>query len=278
MNDKKEVIHSKIWHEQAEPDNPFAAVRCFAGGYDVYGEVLQKASWIEYLWLLFHGERATKGQAIQLERLAIALANPGPRDHSVRAAMNGGVGGSTNAACLMAALGVGAGQFSGAHEVALAMFCWQQCGEELEKWSDCLKNPPNGAVGEFWPELKHAPGFDPYGQSCPTPIKQTLELLIMDEPSTRLRWLSINRTQLEEFAEGPLSMTGIAAASFMDLGFSIDQAEMLFLLLRLPGAAVHALEQREFGWRRYPFFTNALHLTNDPGAVEKTVTETEHEI
>ncbi|MFV2061674.1 MAG: citryl-CoA lyase [Gammaproteobacteria bacterium] len=278
MKPKKEVIYSAIWHEQAETDNPFAAARCYAGGYDVYGELLHKASWIEYLYLLFHGERPDKGQTIQLERLAIALANPGPRDHSVRAAMNGGVGGSTNAACLMAALGVGAGQFNGAHEVALAMHCWQHCDTNLEQWRDCLQNPPNGAVGEFWPDLKHAPGFDPYGESCPTPIKQTLELLIMDEPSSRLRWLSEHRNQLEEFANGPLAMTGIAAAVFMDLNFSIDQAEMLFLMLRLPGAAVHALEQRKFGWRRYPFFSNGLHLKNDPGAIMTTETETESEI
>ena len=112
MSREKDVIHSRIWYEEAEPDNPFAAARCFAAGYDVYGDVLHKAGWIEYLWLLFHGERADAGQARQLERLAIALANPGPRDHSVRAAMNGGVGGSTSAACLMAALGVGAGQWT----------------------------------------------------------------------------------------------------------------------------------------------------------------------
>ena len=193
MSKEKDVIHSRIWYEEAQPDNPFAAARCFAAGYDVYGDVLHKAGWIEYLWLLFHGERADTGQARQLERLAIALANPGPRDHSVRAAMNGGVGGSTSAACLMAALGVGAGQFGGAHEVALAMYCWEQCAQDLEQWRDCLQNPPSGALGEFWPDLDHAPGFDPYGQSCPTPVLQTLKLLAAGEPSTRLRWLSAHR-------------------------------------------------------------------------------------
>lgn len=268
---KKECIHSKIWREEAEPDNPFAAARCFAAGYDVYGEVIHKASWFEYLWLLFHGERCEPKQAKLLEQLAIALANPGPRDHSVRAAMNGGVGGSTSAACLMAALGIGAGQFGGAHEVALAMYCWEQCNQDLELWQDILKNPPSGALGKFWPELKHAPGFDPYGQSCPAPIKQTLELLIQTESSSRLKWLSKNREQLEIHASGTLSITGVAAACLLDLGFSIDQAEMLFLMLRLPGAAVHALEQRKNGWRRYPFFTNGLHLTNDPGPVKPII-------
>jgi len=42
---------------------------------------------------------------------------------------------------------------------------------------------------------------------------------------------------------------------------------MLFLLLRLPGAAAHALEQKEHGWRKYPFFGDGLTLTDDPGPV-----------
>ena len=49
--------------------------------------------------------------------LALALANPGPRDPMVHAAMCGGVGGSHAAASLIAALAVGAGQSGGAREV-----------------------------------------------------------------------------------------------------------------------------------------------------------------
>jgi citrate synthase len=61
-------------------------------------------------------------------------------------------------------------------------------------------------------------------------------------------------------------MTGVAAAVLIDLGFSPRQGEMLYLLLRLPGAAAHALEQMDQGWRRYPFFANGLVLVDDPGA------------
>jgi citrate synthase len=38
---------------------------------------------------------------------------------------------------------------------------------------------------------------------------------------------------------------------------------MLFLLLRLPGAAVHALEQKDYGHKKFPFFR--IELENDPG-------------
>jgi citrate synthase len=38
---------------------------------------------------------------------------------------------------------------------------------------------------------------------------------------------------------------------------------MLYLLLRLPGAAAHALEQHERGWRTLPFYNDGLILTKD---------------
>ncbi|HEY8887316.1 MAG TPA: hypothetical protein VIM35_02425 [Gallionella sp.] len=47
-----EVIHTRIWQEEAEPDNAFATLACHCHGCDVYGEMLKQASWIEYLFLL----------------------------------------------------------------------------------------------------------------------------------------------------------------------------------------------------------------------------------
>jgi citrate synthase len=267
MSTEPEVIHSKIWEEIAEPDNPFAAAQCFCAGYDVYGDLLGKATWIEYLYLLFAGERPTQAQARLLESLAVAIANPGPRDPSIHAAMCGGVGGSTHASCLMAALGVGAGQLGGAHEVAIAMDYWQACGTDLSAWIDRLKNPPQEERADVWTPIEHPPGFDPHGASCATPIRQTLDFLARISSGKALVWLRENREKLEQSTDCPLAITGVAAAALIDLGFSNDQGEMLFLLLRLPGAAVHALEQREYGWRRFPFFTNGLELTDDPGPV-----------
>lgn len=79
MSTEKELIHTRIWAEEPETDNPFSAAACYCRGYDVYGELLNKASFVEYLYLLFIGERPAPKQAQLLERLAIALANPGPR-------------------------------------------------------------------------------------------------------------------------------------------------------------------------------------------------------
>ncbi|MBK9130818.1 MAG: citryl-CoA lyase [Gammaproteobacteria bacterium] len=261
----KESIHSRIWREEPEADNPFAASACYCHGYDVFGDVLGKAGWIEYLYLLFMGERPSREHAKLLEDLAVALANPGPRDNSVQAAMNGSVGGSHNAACLMAALAVGAGQLGGAREVALAMEVWDTCGDDLNAWILRLTNPPKDERANVWPEMEHAPGFDPHGASCPTPIRQVIKHLAEQPPADSLRWIEANREALETAADCPLSITGVAAAAFHDLGLTSEQGEMLFLLLRLPGAAAHALEQKEFGFRNFPFYRHSIHLDDDPG-------------
>jgi hypothetical protein len=48
-----ETIRTRIWQEEAEPDNAFAALSCHCHGYDVYGDLLRQASWIEYLFFLW---------------------------------------------------------------------------------------------------------------------------------------------------------------------------------------------------------------------------------
>ena len=265
MAKTEEKFYTRIWDEIPEPDNPFVAATCYCHGYDVYGDLLGKASWIEYLYLLFHGERPSSRQTKLLEGLAVALANPGIREPSVHAAMSGGAGGSTSASCLMAALAVGAGQLGGAHEVYRAMEYWQECSCNLDAWRELILNPPKEERMDIWTPMEHPPGFDPYGSSCATPVLQTLIYLAEISPAQNLRWLLSKREALERIADMPLAMTAVTAAALVDLGISPQQGEMLCLLLRLPGAAVHALEQRELGWRRFPLFAGTFHLINDPG-------------
>ncbi len=259
----EEVIHTRIWQEEAEPDNAFAALSCHCHGYDVYGDLLSKASWIEYLYLLFRGEAPTAAQAKLLNGLAIALANPGPRDPAVHAAMCGGVGGSTSASCLMAALAVGAGGSGGSREVFNVMMGWQAYGLDLESWQAALGKEVEDDPANIWPAASHPAGFDPYGVRCTNPVRQTLEYLAGLGCGQTLIWLNDNRKPLEQAAGFPLAMPGVAAAALCDLGCTPEQGEMLFLMLRLPGAAVHALEQRDGGYKNFPFFR--IELENDPG-------------
>lgn len=256
-------IRSSVWREEAEVDNPFTAATCYCRGYDVYGDLLGKISYIEYLYLLFKGERPEPVVTASLEILAIALANPGPRDPSVHAAMAAGVGGSTAASALMAALAVGAGSYGGAREVFLALETWKKNGAELANWRSAFANPAVPTRQQVWPDSEHPPGFDPYGKSCAHPVRQTLSHLSAMMSTGHLAWLLQEREELEMITGHPLAMTGVAAAALTDMDFSANEGEMLALLLRLPGAAIHALEQGKQGFRQFPFFE--LNLENDPG-------------
>jgi len=266
MSDEK--IHTHIWLEEPEPDNPFATKSAHCHGYDVFGDMLGRARWTEMLYLLFRGEAPAPEQTALLETLAVALANAGPRDPAVHAAMCGGVGGSPAASCLMAALAVGAGQHTGAREVFTAIQGWQVCGTDLGAWHSWFAEIQQPERAGVWPIPEHAPGFDPNGASTATIVKQTLDCLATMSPGPCLPWLAREREALETTASATLSMTGVAAAALADLGFSADQGETLHLLLRLPGAAAHALEQRGYGLKKFPFYP--VELTDDPAAKRST--------
>jgi citrate synthase len=89
-------------------------------------------------------------------------------------------------------------------------------------------------------------------------VKQTLACLASHASGACLPWLQQNLQAIEAAAGCPLAMPGVAAAALSDLGFAPEQGEMLYLLLRLPGAAAHALEQRPLGYKKFPFGTVEL--------------------
>jgi len=257
MTDQQNSIRTAIWHEEPEPDNPYAAAASYCSGYDVYGDLLGKVSWVQYLYLLFRLELPDPRQARLLEALSVALANPGIRDPSVQAAMNAGACGSTRASALMAAMAVGAGSLGGGQDLYHALRLWQRLGPELSAWLDAI-TAPAAEEEDSWQPLEHFPGFDPNGASCPTPLRQTLAVLVDIYPGGALQWLADNRDALERELGYPLGWAGLSAAAFHDLGFDAAQGEILYLLLRLPGAAAHAVEQEQYGWRHFPFFRSAL--------------------
>lgn len=260
-------LQTSIWLEEPEADNPFATRKAYCHGFDVYGQMLGQARWVDMLYLLFRGEPPTAIQARALEALAVALANAGPRDPMVHAAMCGGIGGTPAAASLMAALAVGAGQSGGARDVFLAMGKWADCAlDEPQTWVSALVHHEQPkwltATDTGWPAIEHAAGFDPNGVSTPTVVRQTLGMLASQGLGPRTLWLAEHRAKLENAAGIPLAMTGLAAAALTDLGFSAAQGEMLYLLLRLPGAAAHALEQGQIGFKNFPY--PPVELENDP--------------
>ena len=264
--DSANLIHTRIWREEPEPDNPFAAKAAFCHGYDVYGEMLGASRWVDMLYLLLRGEAPSTESAAMLELLAVALANPGPRDPSVHAAMCGAVGGSTAAASLMAALAVGAGRYGGARDVYEAMHLWLDCGVDLAAWVEKVARGASEPI-DIWPSQEHPPGFDPHGASTPMIVRQLLDQLAQRHPTPCIRWLAQHRHAFEAAFGCPLALSGVVAAALVDLGFSARQGEMLYLLLRLPGAAAHALEQADYGFKRFPFYP--VELEDDPLAARQ---------
>lgn len=258
MTNETETITTSIWLENEDQSNPYAPSACYCAGYDVFGDLLGKASWAQYIYLLFKQELPNKRQARLLELVAIAIANPGIRDHSVRAAMNAGVGGSTHASSLIAALAVGAGNLGGGREIHQMARLWRTLDCDLSLWTEYIKNFDGTDEVDVWLPMEHIPGFDPNGLTCAKPNLQTLEIFADSFPGHRLSWLMSNRNALEALTGYPLSMAGVIATAFSDLEFDDSESEMLFLLLRLPGAAAHALEQEKLGWRKYPFFKDTL--------------------
>lgn len=268
------VYHSNFWLEEPEDANPFAAKACYCHGYDVYGQIISRAGWFEYLLLMFKGERPQPAESALLERLAMVLANQGPKEASIRAAMNGGVAGTNHSSALMSSLAVGSGLYGGSQELEVCMRLWSECGQNIEHWKTRLQDPQEDERADIWPNLEHAPGFDPNGDDIPTTLRQSLDLLVQHAPKDgALHWLQAHREALETSVGYPISISAIAAAAFVDLGLDRDQGSMLYLILRLPGAAAHALEQKKMGWKKFPFYSSAIELEDDPGPYTPPVSE-----
>ncbi len=172
--------------------------------------------------------------------------------------MNAGVGGSSRASALMAAVGVGAGNLGGGRDVYQWLELARSLGRDADAWLARLADPGSEDRIDVWLPMEHVPGFDPNGERCATPVLQTLDKLAGIYPGGMLEWLGSQRQALEAATGYPLAMSGVAGAALADLGLAPAQGEMMYMLLRLPGAAAHALEQEEYGWRQYPFFGPAL--------------------
>ena len=250
MSQSTSTVTTAIWQESG--DHPFQAERALCHGYDLHKTLMPRLSWTQMLLLLFTGQQPRPLHARLLNTLAVGLANPGPRDASVHAAMAAGNTGAPLSAALMAALSVGAGRSGGAREVFDCMRLWQQCGPHLHAWREGLT--PR-AVDRLWPAVAHPAGFDPVGVAAGLLAVKTLALLVEQAgPSApALAWLHTHRVELEGMAAGALSHTMVAATAFSDMGLNAEQGEALYLLLRLPGAAAHALEQAHKSYRDFPF-------------------------
>lgn len=257
-----------IWRDEASPDNAFLAQKSYCHGYDVYGEMLGQASFSEYILTLFLGHKPEPDQLYLFDCMAVAIANSGPRDLAIRAAMNSGVGGAPAAANLMSFLAVASGNYQGSHELQQLVSWFVRFDLDYDKWIIALNAPNTERSREdIWEKFEHPPGFLPHAQQA---SKNTLDFLALRglwNKYPAISWLKQNLENFENTLGMALGMNFVVAACFYHLGFSPDKAELCSLMLRLPGAAVHSLEAKQQGWKQFPFFGQQIELRNDPGEV-----------
>lgn len=258
-----ETITTTLWKEEASEQTPFRPRQCLCAGYDVYADLMQHASAVEYLYLLFKQEQPGSAQTMLLNRLVIAVANAGPRDHGVQAAMSAGAGGAGAAASLMAAVASGAGSFNGAKEIYLLRCAMDECRQDFARWQEYIRNSHSpdfhrNRLDDVWPAPEHVPGFDSHIEHAVEPTLLALKHLADISPGEQLAWLQTSVTDLEAIAGCGVSLSFVAAAALHDLDMDAEQSEMLFLWLRLLGAGAHAIEQRRLGWQRFPFYTEGI--------------------
>jgi citrate synthase len=262
MNHPLETIKTQIWLEEASDSHAFITEKQFLRGYDVQQDLLPNLSWHAYLYLLFFAELPEKNQLKLFETLSIALANPGPRDQSVLAAMTAGAAGATQAASLISALAAGAGVAGGAREIFYLYQVWQDCGGDAQKWCEHLPQFEWPHPGETFAKVDHLLGFLPYEGVHAHWVHAALQKLVQlpgAENFLHLQWLHQHHAFLEKKLDSTLAITLVATAAFLDLQFNAEQAELLFLLLRLPGTAAHAYEQRILGITEFPFWPQGIN-------------------
>lgn len=247
---------TRLWDEAPDPRSPFLGTTVRLSGFDYFADLLPNARWSELVWLLFTAEPPTADQSALFERLAVALANPGPRDPAVHAAMCAGIGGSHPAASLMAALAVGAGEQGGSAELRRAMLAWQHDQADTLTLPDALDAQAD-AEG-LWP------GFNAHSRHTGQTVLQCLDVLCQSPLAEHLTRLREAEPMLTARLDRGLNLTGVAAAAFVDLGLTPSQAEAIHLLLRLPGALAHALEQSEKSYRDFPFFALTEASADEP--------------
>ncbi len=243
-------ISTRIWKEIPDDSNPYiaAAVKCH--GYDVL-EMMGARSFIDILYLMFKGDLPNKNEAELLEKLMIALINPGPRHPAVRAAMYSAVSKTQVSHILPIGLNILSGLYLGAGNI-------DHCMRFFRKH---IKLDPQMIAEKFLLEIRQdetelghvAPGFgSEFGGIDKFTMKIANQLLATEAAGEALHWGQAFSKQLITNNAGWLK-TGIAAAVFTDLGFQPRAGIGLFQLISAPGILAHGLEMANKPLTSMPF-------------------------
>ncbi len=230
---------TRICEEIPSAENPYLSQGCRYHGFEL-GELMQKRSFVDVLFLLLRGELPTRDQGRLFETLLIGLSNPGPRHAATRAAMNAGVGKTDPAHILPIALSVLGGNHLGGGEVTQAMaFLRRQRNKDpgavaAERLAACERP----AAGDW----RAAPGFGSrFGGIDPLPLSLIAQLQVQPGAGEALQWGGRFAAALAAEGGGWL-LPAVAAVVFLDLGFHPRAGAGLYQIAAAPGLLAHGLE------------------------------------
>lgn len=256
-----ERVETRIWLERPAADNPYNAAAAFCHGYDLR-ELLAGCSYWEYLYLLFTGRRCSAEQHDLLEKLGIALANPGPRHPATRAVIAAAVSRTDPANVLPLGLNVLAGAHLGAQECADAMQFLRRAGRRDPREEARQRAAQRDRTVEG--DVHVAPGFGTrFGGT--DHLAGSLAGTLAGSPGAGavLAWTQAFAQELQNLDCGGWLMPGLAAAALLDLGFHPKTGPGLFQWLSGPGLLAHALEMANKPLTALPFIDDSRYFIDD---------------
>jgi citrate synthase len=254
-------VITEIWKEEARTGNEFYPETSRCRGYDFYGGLLGEYGYIEVMHLLMRGELPTPRQADHLNLLLTAAINPGPRDPGVHIAMAGAVSGVPVGTALGSGLAVAQGSIEGGAAVEETMkwlgLCRKTLFEAKNRAAEMAAFMARISDPAYWEPVfgkpTPLPGFGLlYGERDGQALRLTELLKARGFSGFHLRLLLAAERRTDHARTGWVRLSGVFAASLLDLGFSPEQGHGLFLISRSGGMLAHLCEQYGRSWREFP--------------------------
>jgi citrate synthase len=240
--------------------NPYLADDVRTHGYSVRA-LAGRVSFSELLFLSLRGELPTRAERRLFDEVLVALSPLGPRHPAVRAAMYASVSKTVHQNLLPIGLSVLAGEHLGAKECFLAMKFLRRSRER----------DPTACADELFakaaaaPDGKAAPGFGArFNGRDPLPAYFLARLARRKHAGPHVTWADRFAARLASRQMGALA-TGLAAAAFLDLGFTEAQGCGVFQVAATPHLIMLAAEVGTKGLKAMPFLPDDhYHIVTEP--------------
>ena len=185
-------------------------------------------------------------------RLAREISSEGLYDEGIEAARNACAAGASVAAAAITAAAFYDNPLTGVPALRASMKRLVDLPLERGAWLSALAGAPHPETGD--------PGFTPgFGFVSPAEASAVVgalhRLLVPWKAETRSRsaFFLAHRAAIMQVA-GPLNVAGLCALSFVDHDVPVDEAEALFLVLRIEPAIREGQRARRAGLSAFPFY------------------------